>query len=248
MKADPLKTHPWRVAPDRAREIQRGLRQHVIVEPLQLSPQVVAGIDVGVKNGESRSAVVLLSLPELEPVEAVTASRPAAYSYIPGLLAFREGPVILDAMEKLTTVPDVMIFDAHGMAHPLLLGLATHLGVLLDVPSVGCAKSRLCGNYQEPGEERGSWSYLYDDGASGRGAGEHRSNQRRKVIGAVVRTRDGVNPVFVSIGHRVDLDSAIALILTCAPRYRLPETTRWAHRVAGGASFPGGVRSTDWEH
>jgi deoxyribonuclease V len=142
---------------------------------------------------------------------------------VPGLLAFREGPVILHALRRLKAEPDVLIFDAHGMAHPRRLGLATHLGVLLDLPSVGCAKSCLCGEYEEPGEEKGSWTHLYDDG---------------EIIGAVVRTRDRVKPVFVSVGHRVDLESAVSLVLRCAPRYRLPETTRWAHRVAGGESLP----------
>ncbi len=229
MTLSPVRTHPWRVSPERARGIQRDLREHVIVEPLQPSPQIVAGVDVSVREGTSRAAVVLLSLPSLEPLEAVTVTRPVTFPYVPGLLAFREGPVTLDALEKLTTIPDVLIFDAHGLAHPRRLGLATHLGVLIDVPSVGCAKSRLCGTYREPGEERGSWAHLYDENAQG----------DREVIGAVVRTRDEVNPVFVSIGHRVDLDSAISLVLRCAPRYRLPETTRWAHRVAGGETLPG---------
>jgi deoxyribonuclease V len=238
MSLSPVRTHPWRVSPERARTIQRDLRQQVIVEPLQPSPQIVAGVDVGVNEGESQAAVVLLSLPNLDPLEAVTATRPVTFPYIPGLLAFREGPVTLDALEKLTTAPDVLIFDAHGLAHPRRLGLATHLGILLDVPSVGCAKSRLCGSYREPGEKRGSWSHLYDEDAPG----------EREVIGAVVRTRDGVNPVFVSIGHRVDLDSAISLVLRCAPQYRLPETTRWAHRVAGGATLPGADRPAHREH
>lgn len=222
------KTHPWRVSPEQARAIQHDLRELVATEPFQRSPEVVAGVDVSVRDGQARSAVVLLALPQLEPIEAVTASRPVAFPYVPGLLAFREGPVVLDAMEKLTTSPDVLIFDAHGMAHPRRLGLATHLGVLLDLPSVGCAKSRLCGEYVEPGKERGSWSHLYDESGP----------QATDIIGAVLRTRDGVKPVFVSIGHRVDLPSAVSLVLTCAPRYRLPETTRWAHRMAGSGSLP----------
>jgi deoxyribonuclease V len=233
MSVASVRTHPWHVSPDRARAIQNDLRQHVVMEPLLAAPRVVAGVDVSVRNGQSRAAVVLLALPELAPFEAVTASRPAVFPYIPGLLAFREGPVILDALERLTTPPDVLIFDAHGIAHPLRFGLATHLGVVLDLPSVGCAKSRLCGEYQEPGEKKGSWTYLRDQGACRRRAGK-----RQETIGAVVRTRDGVKPVFVSVGHRVDLDSAVSLVLRCSPRYRLPETTRWAHRVAGGGSLP----------
>lgn len=228
MTVEPVRTHPWDVPPDRARAIQRHLRHHLLIEPLGRSPDVVAGVDVSVRDGQARAAVVLLSLPELKPLEAVTAEQPVGFPYIPGLLAFREGPVILKALEKLQTSPDVLIFDAHGLAHPLRFGLAAHLGVLLDLPSVGCAKSRLCGAYEEPNPERGNWSYLFDE-SGGRGD---------RAIGAVVRTRDGVRPVFVSIGHRVDLDSSVSIVLNCAPRYRLPETTRWAHHVAGGGTLP----------
>ncbi|MGD2105328.1 MAG: deoxyribonuclease V [Anaerolineae bacterium] len=223
MTVVPVRTHPWNVPPDEAKAIQRHLREHLVVEPLEGSPEMVAGVDVSVKRGEARAAVVLLSLPRLEPLEAVTANRTAEFPYVPGLLAFREGPVILDALEKLTTSPDVLMFDAHGLAHPLRFGLACHLGVLLDLPSVGCAKSVLCGHHGSLKAERGSWTHLVDGD---------------EVIGAAVRTRTEVNPVFVSIGHRVDLESAVSLVLACAPRYRLPETTRWAHRVAGGASLP----------
>lgn len=223
MTAVPVRTHAWDVPTERAREIQRDLRQHLVMKPLDESPEVVAGVDVSVKRGQARSAVVLLSMPELEPLEAATASRPADFPYVPGLLAFREGPVILDALEKLTTSPDVLIFDAHGLAHPLRFGLACHLGVLLDLPAVGCAKSILCGDHGELGAAKGNWVPLVDGD---------------EVIGAAVRTRDEVSPVYVSIGHRFDLASAVDLVLSCAPRYRLPETTRWAHRVAGGASLP----------
>ena len=225
---NPVRSHPWNVSPDRAREIQRDLRPHVVVEPLARPPEIVAGVDVGVRDGQARAAVVLLSLPELEPLEAVTAERPVTFPYVPGLLAFREGPVVLKALERLAAPPDVLIFDAHGLAHPRRFGLATHMGVLLDLPSVGCTKSRLCGHYQEPENERGSWTYLRDQDTGGEQA----------IIGAVVRTRDGVRPVFVSVGHRVDLESTISIVLRCAPRYRLPETTRWAHHVAGGGDWP----------
>lgn len=212
--------HPWDVSPDQAMEIQRHLRRYLIEVPIDKQPEIVAGVDVSVKDGRARSAVVLLSFPELGPLEAATAERPATFPYIPGLLAFREGPVVLEAMERLTGRPDVLIFDAQGFAHPRRMGLAAHLGILLDIPSVGCAKSRLCGEYSEPGAKKGSWTPLYDGD---------------EVIGAVVRTRSNVKPVFVSIGHRVILQTAIQLVVDCAPNYRLPETTRWAHRVAGGA-------------
>ncbi|MBS3785010.1 MAG: deoxyribonuclease V [Anaerolineae bacterium] len=228
MTIEATATHPWDVSTDEAVEIQRDLRRRVVVEPFDGRPDVVAGVDVSVKDRRARSAVVPLSFPDLEPLEAATAERPATFPYVPGLLAFREGPIVLEAIEQLTVQPDVLIFDAHGLAHPRRMGLATHLGVLLDHPSVGCAKSRLCGEYDEPGEEKGSWTPL---------------RAGTEVIGAVVRTRDGVRPVFVSIGHRVDLETAVSLVLDCAPRYRLPETTRWAHRVAGGEPLPSDSQS-----
>jgi deoxyribonuclease V len=146
-----------------------------------------------------------------------------SFPYVPGLLAFREGPVVLAALAKLQDQPDVLIFDAHGLAHPRRMGLASHLGVLLDRPTVGCAKSRLVGVHEEPDESRGSWTPLTD---------------ADEWIGAVVRTRDHVRPVYVSIGHRVDLKTAISLTLGCTSRYRLPEPIRWAHRVAGGKPLP----------
>jgi deoxyribonuclease V len=130
---------------------------------------------------------------------------------------------VLKALERLTQQPDVLMFDAQGWAHPRRMGLATHLGILLDMPTVGCAKSRLCGRAAEPEDRKGSWTLLVD---------------QDEVIGAVVRTRSRVRPVFVSVGHRVDLPSSIELVLRCAARYRLPEPTRWAHRVAGGQPLP----------
>ena len=222
MTVTPVLTHDWDVSTAAAKEIQSRLRPRLLVQPPERVPEVVAGIDVSVRGGQARSAVVLLSLPGLEPIEAVTAERASPFPYVPGLLAFREGPVSLDALAKLRTTFDVLIFDAHGVAHPRRIGLATHLGILLDRPSVGCAKSRLCGTYDEPSEQRGSWSRLRDGD---------------EVIGAVVRTQTGVNPVFVSIGHRVDLASAVSLVLACTPRYRLPETTRWADHLAGGGTL-----------
>lgn len=221
MTIEPVISHPWDVSPDQAIDIQRELRRHMIESPLDKRPDIVAGVDVSVKDGQARSAIVLLSFPELKPVEAATAERPATFPYVPGLLAFREGPVVLEALERLTQGPDVLIFDAQGLAHPRRMGLAAHLGILLDIPSIGCAKSRLYGEYTEPGVKRGSWTRLYDGS---------------EVIGAVVRTRDNVKPVFVSVGHRINLEMAIELVVDCAPNYRLPETTRWAHRVAGEGS------------
>ncbi|HHS98558.1 MAG TPA: deoxyribonuclease V [Chloroflexi bacterium] len=223
MGVTPVFDHPWDLSPAEAKRLQQRLRGEVRIEPVSGPIRWIAGVDVSVRGDASRAAVVLLSFPELEPVEAVTADRPVEFPYIPGLLAFREGPVVLDAMAKLRQRPDLVIFDAHGLSHPRRMGLATHLGLLLDLPSIGCAKSRLCGEHEEPPPERGGWVPLFD--------GE-------EIIGAVVRTRTGVHPVYVSVGHRVDLESAVHWVLRCCTRYRLPEPTRWAHRVAGGEPIP----------
>jgi deoxyribonuclease V len=223
MAVRPVFTHPWDVSPADAREIQRQLRGRALVAPLDRQPETIAGIDVSVKGGQARAAVVLLSYPENTPFQTATATMPVSFPYVPGLLSFREGPVVLAALERLERRPDVLMFDAQGWAHPRRMGLATHLGILLDVPAVGCAKSRLCGTHGAPDEQKGSWVPLMDGD---------------EVIGAVVRTRDRVQPVFVSVGHRVDLETSVSLVLGCAARYRLPEPTRWAHRVAGGESLP----------
>ncbi|MBL7183602.1 MAG: deoxyribonuclease V [Anaerolineae bacterium] len=211
--------HRWDVSPSRAKEIQQGLRSRVSTERAFSQVNTVAGVDVSIKGEVARAAIVVLSYPELTPVDYSLAELPAKFPYIPGLLAFREAPAVLAALEELKTEPDLFIFDAQGLAHPRRLGLATHLGVIIDRPSIGCAKSRLCGSHHEPGPDRGSYTHLYDDD---------------EIIGAVVRTRTGVNPLYVSIGHQVDLPAAIEYVLGCCTKYRLPETTRYAHRVAGG--------------
>jgi deoxyribonuclease V len=223
MKVVPELAHPWDLSPGDARAIQEQLRSRVQVRPLTGPVGSVAGVDVSVREGVCRAAIVTLSFPALRALEAATAELPVSFPYVPGLLAFREGPVVLLALGKLKVRPDVIIFDAQGLAHPRRLGLAAHLGVLLDRPSIGCAKSRLCGRHEEPRPERGSWVPLTDDGT---------------IIGAVVRTRSRVRPVYVSIGHQVDLESAVDLVLRCCTRYRLPEPIRWAHRVAGGTPLP----------
>lgn len=223
MAVRPILTHAWDVSSAEAKDIQRQLRGRVLVQPLDCQPESVAGVDVSVRGKQARAAAVLLAYPDLIPLQAATAEMPVSFPYVPGLLAFREGPVVLAALERLTDWPDVMMFDAQGLAHPRRIGLATHLGVLLDMPAVGCAKSRLCGVYAEPEEQKGSWTPLTDGD---------------EVIGAVVRTRDGVRPVFVSVGHRVSLGEAVSLVLGCTTKYRLPEPTRWAHRVAGGQPLP----------
>ena len=213
----PVIEHPWDLTPRDAMALQQVLRERVITCDLKAEPQTVAGIDVGLKSGLARAAVVVFSLPKLEILEYAIDERPVAYPYVPGLLSFREIPAILGALAQLTIEPDLLMCDAQGYAHPRRLGLASHLGVILDHPSIGCAKSRLCGTYEEPARERDSHTWLVDD---------------EEVIGAVVRTRTNVKPVFVSIGHRIRLQGAIQWVLRCAVRYRLPEPTRWAHRYA----------------
>lgn len=215
--------HPWKVTASEAIAIQHELRRHVVTEN-QLGPvETVAGVDVGFPDSQTaRAAVVVLRWPALKPLDYAVAQVPLEFPYVPGLLSFREVPAVLAAMDRLRVWPDLFIFDAHGLAHPRRMGLASHAGLLLDWPSIGCAKSRLTGAYVEPGVERGDWSPLMD--------GDER-------IGAVVRTRAKVKAVYVSSGHKVDLETAIRYVLDCAPRYRLPETTRYAHRVAGGAEL-----------
>jgi len=215
--------HPWNVSPQEAIAIQRQLRQWVVTENALGEVKTVAGVDVSAKEGMSRAAVVILSYPDLIRLDSRTATLPLQFPYIPGLLSFREAPAVLAALDRLSYLPDLLIVDGQGMAHPRRLGIATHLGVLLDRPTIGCAKSWLYGAYEQPGVEAGDFSYLYD---------------RAEAIGAVVRTRSRVEPVFVSVGHKVALDAAIAYVLRCCRNYRLPETTRWAHKVAGGETLP----------
>jgi deoxyribonuclease V len=212
-----LLSHSWDMSPQDARKLQRRLAPLVIRERGLKTVKTVAGIDIGMKGGVACAAVVVLAFPGLEIVARATATRPIAFPYIPGLLTFREGPPILDALDRLDRKPDLFIFDGQGIAHPYRMGIASHIGLLIDLPSIGCAKSLLCGRYQEPGVERGSHIPLDDNG---------------ETIGAIVRTRSGVKPVFVSIGHRMDLKSCIDVVLACCKGYRLPETTRIAHRLA----------------
>ena len=218
--ADKRYHHPWNVTPEVALAIQNDLRRHVVSDNRLGTVKTVAGVDVGFPDRQTaRAAVVVLSFPGLRPLDFAVAEVRVTFPYIPGLLAFREVPAVLATVEKLRVVPDLFIFDAQGLAHPRRLGLASHAGLLLDCPSVGCAKSRLIGTYVEPGPERGDRTPLSDGGEQ---------------IGAVVRTRRRTNPVFVSIGHKVDLGTATRLVLECALKYRLPETTRYAHRAAAG--------------
>jgi deoxyribonuclease V len=161
--------------------------------------------------------VAVLDAGTLECIESTCIDVEIRFPYIPGLLSFREGPAVIAALDRLRTVPDLLIIDGQGLAHPRRFGLACHIGVYTGLPAIGCAKSRLCGTHRMPGRKRGARAVLKDRG---------------DVIGAVVRTRTGVKPVYVSIGHRIDLETGIAWVLRCCTWYRLPETTRQAHRLA----------------
>lgn len=216
MKARAL--HPWRVSHAQAVGVQEALRPRLVAAPLPKAPRLVAGADVAYSRRTHRvyAAVVVVALPALETVETVGVARPAAFPYVPGLLSFREAPPLLEAFERLSQAPDVLVFDGQGLAHPRRFGLACHVGLLLDTPSLGCAKTRLVGEHGPVPDRRGASTPL-------RVAGE--------TVGAVVRTRRGVNPVFVSPGHRADTPSAAGLVLALAARYRLPEPQRRAHHA-----------------
>jgi deoxyribonuclease V len=211
--------HAWDVPPQDAIRLQYRLARQVIADqPLPLDAiRLVAGVDVSVKDDVSRSAVVVLRYPELDVIETVTADRPTTFPYVPGLLSFREGAVILDALRRLESTPDVFVFDGQGTIHPRRIGIACHIGLFLDAPAVGCAKSLLTGRHGEIPAEKGSWVPVVDRG---------------ETIGVALRTRTNVKPVYVSVGHRATLETARELVLHCATRYRLPEPTRAAHNAA----------------
>lgn len=212
--------HPWRVSFREAVAIQERLRTRVRIEPFDRTPRLVAGTDVAFSATTHRmyAAVVVLEVPSLKVVEIARAVRLARFPYIPGLFTFRELPPLVAAFRRLRSTPAVILFDGHGYAHPRRFGLACHAGLLLDCPSLGCAKSVLVGTHGELGRAAGTWTPLAADG---------------ETIGAAVRTRDGVTPVYVSIGHRMDLASAIRIVLATTGKYRVPEPTRLAHQVTG---------------
>ncbi len=204
-----------------ARAVQEALRAQVVCADWLGPVDTVAGIDVGFEDGGriTRAAVVVLAFPTLEPVAQAISRSPTRFPYVPGYLSFRELPAVLEALDRLAELPDLILCDGQGRAHPHRFGLACHLGVLTGIPCIGVAKSRLVGSHGEVPHDKGRWVPLLD---------------KEETIGAVLRTRTGVRPVYVSIGHRVSLESAIKYTLRCTTRYRLPETTRHAHRLASG--------------
>lgn len=218
MKIKPL--HEWNLSPREAIELQKQLACEVIKkDDFPLPVKTVAGIDLGydAANDTSRAVAVVLSFPELELLETSEAKLPIQFPYVPGLLSFRETPVAIRALEKLEITPDVILCDGQGLAHPRRFGIACHIGIIAQVPTIGVAKSLLVGKFENLGETRGSTAPLI-----------HRGER----VGVALRTKNKVQPVFVSVGHRINLETAIDLVLQCAPKYRLPETTRLADKMA----------------
>lgn len=211
--------HTWNLNRQEAFDLQAQLAGQVIQTSGIKTQNIttVAGVDTHYHQGNAIAAVVTLKLIGLEVVEQATAVQPVKFPYIPGLLSFREGPVVLDAIKKLASPPDALIFDGQGIAHPRRFGLACHMGLWVDIPSIGCAKKCLSGSYTEPDSAKGSYSYLRDG---------------KDIIGAVVRTRTEVKPLFVSVGHGLSLADCIRIVLKCCRRYRLPEPIRKAHSLA----------------
>src|SRR5919112_2329174 len=217
MKVDGI--HGFDLSPPQARRLQEELASRVVAGPaLDLQGvRRVAGADVSTEGDMAFATVAVLDFPGLSVVEVQGFEAPLRFPYVPGLLSFRELPSVVGALEKVEAEVDALILDAQGFAHPRRMGLASHLGIFLDVPTVGCAKSRLVGSFEEPGREKGSATDLV---------------HRGETVGRVVRTRNGVSPVYVSVGNGIDLRSSVDLVLACCTKYRLPESTRQAHNAA----------------
>ncbi len=218
MKIKPL--HEWNLSPSQAIELQKQLAYEVVSEDKFSEPiKTVAGIDLGydIKTDTCRAVVVVLSFPDLQLIEKSEAIMPIQFPYVPGLLSFRETPVAVKVLEKLENAPDLILCDGQGIAHPRRFGIACHIGIIADVPTIGVAKSILVGKFENLGETRGSIAPLI-----------HRKEQ----IGAALRTREKVQPIYISIGHRISLETAVNYVLQCTPKYRLPETTRLADKLA----------------
>ncbi len=234
------KLHDWNVSYAEARRLQQQLAEKVSFKPLRKQPGLIAGIDCAFADrGKTIIAVAVVlrrasnhststcrqnEEPLFEIVETADASQKVVFPYIPGLLSFREAPACIAAVEKLSEQPDLFLIDGQGIAHPRRLGLASHLGLFLDKPTIGCAKSRLTGTFDEPPLEKGSYTLLKDKARND-------ATNKTETIGAVVRTRTNIKPLFISVGHKCSLEDAIILTLACTIRYRLPEPTRLAHQL-----------------
>ncbi|HEX7996858.1 MAG TPA: deoxyribonuclease V [Pyrinomonadaceae bacterium] len=208
--------HDWPETPREAVELQKSLRESVRLVPLERPIETIAGADISFNKFSEivYAGIVVLRLPSLEIVEEVGVVSETRFPYVPGLLSFRESPSVLEAWSKLKTEPDAVMFDGQGIAHPRRVGIASHVGLMINRPTLGCAKSVLVGKFEEPHEERGSWSEMFDKG---------------EVVGAAVRTKTKVQPIYVSPGHLIDVKGAIELTLQSDGGYRQPEPTRRAH-------------------
>jgi deoxyribonuclease V len=210
--------HEWALTPREAVELQKSLRARVRITPLERPVETIAGCDISFNKFSPVmcAGIVVLRLPSLEVLEEVGVVGETSFPYVPGLLSFRESPPLLAAWSKLKTEPDAVMFDGQGLAHPRRVGIACHVGLLINRPTIGCAKSVLVGKFAEPGSERGSWSEMIDKG---------------EVVGAALRTKTNVQPIYVSPGHLIDLEGAIQLTLAADGGYRQPEPTRRAHNL-----------------
>jgi len=213
--------HSWNLLPDEAVRLQSSLSKKVVITPLPETISTIGGVDVGYEEGKARAAIAVLTYPALQRISYSVAEIPCDFPYIPGLLSFREAPAALAALEKLPQLPDVLMIDGQGIAHPRRLGIASHLGILLDIPAIGCAKSPLIGHYMALGNNAGDKAPLTDG---------------NEILGMAVRTKSGCKPMIISVGHRCDLADAVQLVLNCCRGYRLPEPTRLAHKIASGTS------------
>lgn len=219
-----VQRHTWDLTPTAAIALQQELRREIITTDQLGEVRYVAGVDVGFEQSGTitRAAVAVLKLDDLQLQDRAIARRPTSFPYIPGLLSFREVPTVLDALAQLTTLPDLLLCDGQGIAHPRRFGIACHLGLLTNLPAIGVAKSLLVGNHVELADERGSWVPLLHQG---------------ETIGAALRTRPKTKPVYISSGHRISLETALAYVMQCTTKYRLPETTRFAHNLASGPAI-----------
>lgn len=212
-----MKENSWPTGIQEARELQRSMKKKVRITPLKRAPEFVAAADAAFSDDLVFAAATLYRLQGLICQKNALTKGQIKFPYVPGLLAFREGKFIVDAIKKLKLSPDVILIDGQGIAHPEGVGIASHIGVLLDIPTVGCAKTRLVGEYQEPGPAKGDWSYLY---------------YRDVKVGAVLRTRAYVKPVFISPGHLTDIESSVEIVMRCVSGYRIPEPLRMADRLS----------------
>jgi deoxyribonuclease V len=225
------KLHYWNLTPEEAAHVQTDLRSRLVLTWEERPVATIGGVDVSVKTETARAAIVVLRYPDLTPFEAVTADAPLVFPYIPGLLSFREGPAVLAAWNKLQNKPDLLMFDGQGIAHPRGMGIASQMGLWLERPTIGVAKSRLYGRHAEVGARRGDHVDLLDKSGN--------------VIGVVLRSREKTNPLYISPGHLMNVQHAVDFVLACCTTYRLPEPTRWAHKVAGGEQIPGENEGSD---